>query len=105
MTDNDPHVVQAILGLLEDLKGDWEYAGEITPGTCFVADLGLESLEIVVLATMIQQKYGRLPFPQYFDEIGQRPLEERDVTVVELATFVCEHREATAPGGVTWTRR
>jgi acyl carrier protein len=98
-------VLQSILGLLDDLKGDWEYSGEITPDTYFIADLGLESLEIVVLSTMIQQEYGRLPFPQYFDEIGQRPVHERDVTVAELATFVCEHRQATAPGGVTWARR
>ena len=31
--------------------------------TRFIADLGLESLEIVVLSTMVQQRYGRLPFP------------------------------------------
>jgi acyl carrier protein len=105
MTDYDPQVLEAILSLLEELKGDWEYAGEIAPHTYFIADLGLESLEIVVLSTMIQQKYGRLPFPRYFDEIGQRPVEERDVTVAELATFVCEHRQANAAGGVTWARR
>jgi acyl carrier protein len=105
MTDYDRRVLESILGLLEELKGDWEYSGEIAPDTYFIADLGLESLEIVVLATMIQQEYGRLPFPQYFDEIGQRPVEERDVTVAELATFVCKHRQATAPGGVTWARR
>lgn len=93
MTEYDPQVLKDILDLLGELKGDWEYTGEITPDTYFVADLGLESLEIVVLSTMIQQKHGRLPFPQFFDEIGQRPLEERDVTVAELATFVCEHRQ------------
>ena len=57
------------------------------------ADLGLESLEIVVLSTMVQQQYGKLPFPQFFEEIGQRPVEERDLTVAELALFVCEHRQ------------
>jgi acyl carrier protein len=92
MTMPDPQVLEGILDLLGEAKGDWEYAGEIDAQTRFVADLGLESLEIVVLATMIQQRYGRLPFPQYFDEIGQRPVEERDVTVAELATFVSEHR-------------
>jgi acyl carrier protein len=87
-------VLADILELLEELKGDWEYTGEILPETYFIADLGLESLEIVVLSTMIQQRYGRLPFPEFFDEIGQRPVEERDVTVAELVGFVSKHSEA-----------
>lgn len=94
MTELDPQVTADILGLLEELKGDWEYDGEIAPDTRFVADLGFESLEIVVLSTMIQHRYGRLPFPAYFDEIGQRPVDARDVTVAELVTFVCAHRPA-----------
>ena len=93
MTDLDPAVLVGVLELLAELKEDWEYDGEIGPGTYFVAELGLESLEIVVLATLIQQRYGRLPFPEYFEEIGQRPVEERDVTVGELAQFVSRHRQ------------
>jgi acyl carrier protein len=89
----DPQVLQGIMELLDEARGDWEYTGEIEPSTRFVADLGLESLEIVVLSTMVQQRYGRLPFPQFFEEIGQRPEDERDLTVAELATFVCEHRQ------------
>ena len=56
-----------------ELAGDWEYDGEISPETRFLADLGLESLEIVVLATMIQQRYGRLPFAEFLEEIGAAP--------------------------------
>ncbi len=96
MTTLDPEVLSGILALLSEAQGDWEYTGEIGPQTRFVADLGLESLEIVVLSTMVQQRYGRLPFPQFFDEIGQRPVHERDLTVAEVAMFVCEHRQATA---------
>jgi len=93
MTTLDPQVVQSILALLEEAQGDWEYTGEIGPDTSFVADLGLESLEIVVLSTMVQQQFGKLPFPRFFEEIGQRPLDQRDLTVAELAMFVCEHRQ------------
>ena len=95
MTTLDPQVMQGILALLNEASGDWEHTGEIGPQTRFVADLGLESLEIVVLSTMVQQRYGRLPFPQFFDEIGQRPVDERDLTVADLAMFVCEHRQPT----------
>jgi acyl carrier protein len=89
----DPQVMAGVLDLLGELAGDWEYDGLIGPDTCFIADLGLESLEIVVLGTMIQQQYGRLPFAEYLEELGQRPVEERDVTVAELVTFICEHRQ------------
>jgi acyl carrier protein len=93
MTALQEQVLADVLELLDELKGDWEYTGAISPGTLFIADLGLESLEIVVLATMFQQRYGRLPFPAFFDEIGQRPAEQRDVTVAELVSFVSEHRQ------------
>jgi acyl carrier protein len=94
MTQVDPHVLAGVLDLLNELADDWEYDGVIGPDTYFLADLGLESLEIVVLGTMIQQQYGRLPFAEYLEELGQRPVEERDVTVAEVVAFVCEHRQA-----------
>jgi acyl carrier protein len=95
MTQVDARVLAGVLDLLDELAGDWEYDGVIGPETRFIADLGLESLEIVVLGTMIQHQYGRLPFAEYLEELGQRPVEERDVTVAELVAFVCEHRQPT----------
>jgi acyl carrier protein len=91
----DPEVLDAVLALLNELSGDWEYDGEIGPDTYFLADLGFESLDIVVLSTLIQQRYGRLPFAEYLEELGQRPVEQRDITVEELVEFVCEHRQAS----------
>jgi acyl carrier protein len=93
MTQADPQVLAGIIGLLDELAGDWEYDGEIGPGTHFIADLGLESLDIVVIGTMLEQEFGRLPFAEWLEELGQRPVEERDVTVAELVEFVCEHRQ------------
>jgi acyl carrier protein len=92
MTAIDPAVMAGVLEMLDELAGDWEYDGTVEPGTRFIADLGLESLEIVVLGTMIQQRYGRLPFSEFLEELGQRPVEERDLTVAELVAFVCEQR-------------
>ena len=93
MTALDPQVLAGILDLLGELAGDWEYDGVIGPETRFIADLGLESLEIVVLGTMIQHRYGRVPFAEYLEELGQRPVDERDVSVAELVAFICEHRQ------------
>jgi acyl carrier protein len=92
MPEIDRQVLAGVLELLNELAGDWEYEGPIGPDTYFIADLALESLEIVVLGTMIQHQYGRLPFAEFLDEPGQRPVEERDLTVAELVAFVCEHR-------------
>lgn len=92
MTPSDPQVLSGVLQLLDELAGDWEYDGPIGPDTRFIADLALESLDIVVLGTMIQHRYGRLPFAEFLEELGQRPVEERDLTVAELVAFVCEHR-------------
>ena len=93
MTHIDPVVLNGVLEMLTELSGDWEYDGDITPDTYFLADLGLESLDIVVLGTLIQQRYGRLPYAEYLEELGQRPVEERDITVAELVAFVCAHRQ------------
>lgn len=98
MTHVDPQVMATILDLLNELADDWEYDGEIGPGTRFIADLGLESLEIVVLGTLIQQRYGRLPFAEYLEELGQLPVEERDLTVAALVEFVCAHRQPVSEG-------
>jgi acyl carrier protein len=88
----DPQVLEDVLALIDELSGDWEFDGEITPETRFLADLGLESLDLVVLGTMIQQRYGQLPFAEYYAEVGQRPIEERDVSVADLVGFICSNR-------------
>ena len=92
MTTIDPAVQQGVLEILDELSGDWEYDGELGPATRFIADMGLESLEIVILGTLVQERYGQLPFARFLEEIGDRPLEQRDLTVAELVAFVCEHR-------------
>jgi acyl carrier protein len=92
-TRTDADVMTDVLDLLAELAGDWEYDDEIGPETTFLEDLGLESLEIVVLGTLLEQRYGRLPFAEFLEELGRRPVDERDLTVAELVTFVCAHRE------------
>jgi acyl carrier protein len=88
----DPQILAEVLEMVDELSGDWEYDGEITADTYFLAEMGLESLDIVVLGTMVQQRYGRLPFAEWLAEIGRRPVQARDVNVAALVSFVCEHR-------------
>jgi acyl carrier protein len=93
----DAQILADLLAMVDELAGDWEYDGEVTPHTYFLADMGLESLDLVVLGTMIQHRYGRLPFAEYLAEIGERPVAERDVTIAELVVFIAGHR---TPAGV-----
>jgi acyl carrier protein len=93
---HDPQVLAEVLAMVDDLAGDWEYDGPITPHTYFLAEMGLESLDIVVLGTMIQARYGRLPFAEWLAEIGERPVAERDVNIAALVSFVAANRRPVA---------
>ena len=61
--------------------------GPIDRETRFFADLGLASIDAVVLGEMLQEHYGRpLPFGELMAELGRR--EDRDLTRSgELAGF------------------
>lgn len=73
--------------LLQTLAEDWAYNGNITPETYFLADLGFESLDVVILSAEIEQFYEQtFPFTDYFEEIGQR--EVKDITVGEWVEFI-----------------
>ena len=99
MTIAQSKILDDVLALMTQLAGDWEYPGVLTPGTRLLADLHMGSLETVVLGTSLQERYGRLPFAEYLAEIGQRPVEERDISIGELVAFVSRHTIRTAAGG------
>ena len=83
-------IFHTVSGILFKMLGDWEYSEEITPETLLVADLGLESLDIVVLGETIQKHYERsLPFTQFYADLGQR--EARDIRVSEFVEFTHQH--------------
>lgn len=87
MITSQPAIMDDVLELFGQLSKDWEYSGEITAETLLFEDLGFESLDIVVLGTAIQEKYGMImPFAEFLIEMGQR--EERDISVGELVEFV-----------------
>jgi acyl carrier protein len=58
--------------------------------TRFFADLGLASIDAVVLGEELQQHYGRtLPFSDLMAEIGRRT--DRDLSIGELVGFLQAH--------------
>ncbi len=59
----------------------------IDEDTRFFSDLGLASIDAVVLSEAIQEHYGRpLPFHDLMAEIGRRT--DRDLSIGELVSFV-----------------
>jgi acyl carrier protein len=80
--------------LLQRLADDWEYGGHVTEDTCLLADMGFESLDVVILSAQVQEHYGQvLPFSDLFSEIGQR--ERKDISVGEWVDFVHKHLDST----------
>ena len=91
-------VMTDVLNLLNQLARDWEYSGTITPETYLFADLGFESIDAVILASFVQEHYGRpFPFPQLLAEIGHRDV--KDLRIGELVSFIHSHING-APEGV-----
>jgi acyl carrier protein len=80
-------VLADVIAILKGLMGDWEFEGELREDSLLLEELGLESIDAVVLGTSIQEKYQRtLPFPQFLIELRER--EQRDFTIGELVDFV-----------------
>lgn len=93
-------ILTDVLSLLNQLARDWEYSGEITPDTWLFADLGFESIDAVILASFVQEHYGRpFPFPQLLADIGQRDV--RDLRISELVGFIHEHLNGAAAAGAS----
>jgi acyl carrier protein len=83
-------IQEDVLSLLRELADDWEYTENITQETYLFSDMGLESLDVVVLGTAVQEHYGQtLPFAEFFAEVGQR--EVRDISVGEWVDFIYRH--------------
>ena len=78
-----------VLATLQDLCRDWDYSRPVGPGSLLFTELGLESLDAVVLGTIIQEHFQQpLPFAELLAEIGR---EQRDLSIKELVSFVDQH--------------
>jgi acyl carrier protein len=66
------------------------FSSAINEDTRFFADLGLASIDAVVLTETLQRHYGRtLPFHELIAEVGRRT--ERDLSIGELVAFLKAH--------------
>jgi acyl carrier protein len=78
-----------ILATLQELCHDWDYSRPVGPESLLFTELGLESLDAVVLGTTIQEHFQKsLPFAELLSEIGRL---QRDLSITQLVDFVDEH--------------
>jgi acyl carrier protein len=99
--------------ILDDLRSIFrdalavETVSPIGPQTLFFGDLGLASIDVVVLGEAIQQHFGQvLPFDRLLADLGRRA--QRDLEIGELIAFLQSHlrtstRLETAPSTGTGT--
>jgi acyl carrier protein len=79
-------ILEDLAGILGNFNGR-EYSGEIGAETLFFGDLGLVSIDAIVLAETLEQFYGRtLPFNEFLASVGRQGV--RDIEVGELVHFL-----------------
>jgi acyl carrier protein len=82
-------IVKDLGNLLRDFNGK-EYSGDIGPKTLFFGDLGLVSIDAVILAETVERFYHcTFPFSHFLSEIEREGV--RDIELGELAAFLHRH--------------
>jgi acyl carrier protein len=95
-TPSPEQVLDDLASVLRDFHGR-TYTEPIVRTTRFFADLGLASIDAVVLGETLEQRYGRrLPFAELMAELGAR--EDRDLQVGELVEFLMRELARPSPG-------
>ena len=83
---SEPEILADVVRILANFEGR-EYSGTIDRKTRFFADLGLASIDAVVLGETLQEHYKRpLPFGELMADLGRR--EDRDLSIGELVSFL-----------------
>jgi acyl carrier protein len=82
-------ILDDLVAIISDQLGV-RFSSAIDENTRLFADLGLASIDAVVLSETLQKHYDRsLPFHELMAEIGTRT--ERDLSVGELIAFLVKH--------------
>ena len=86
-----------VFSLLQQLANDWEYEGDLGPDTYLFSELGLQSLDVVILGNTLQEHFGQpIPFADLLADIGKRSF--NDSKVSEWIEFTHSHLAARQVG-------
>ena len=90
MKPSRDEILEHVLSGLQQLAKDWDYSQTVGLDSYLFRQMGLESLDVVVLGVSIQEHYGQeMPFAELLAGIGQR--EVHDLSVGELVEFIHTH--------------
>ena len=82
-------ILRDLAAVVREAFPDREYSGEVGSETRFFADLGMASIDAIVLAEQIERHYGRkVPFGRFLG--GLRARAATDFTLGELVAFLRE---------------
>ena len=91
-------IVRELVALVADVVRDWDLdlSGGVREDTRLVADLGFQSIDVVMLIGEIHRHFGRrnLPFERLLVRDGRYAPEIR---VAEVADFLAAHLNEPAP--------
>jgi acyl carrier protein len=89
-------ILRDVANILRNFHGR-EYSEEIDANTKFFGDLGLASIDAVVLGETLEEHYGRkLPFHLFMADLGRRAV--RDIPLGELVNFLHQHLNESIAG-------
>jgi acyl carrier protein len=84
---NREAIFGSISEIISSLKDEWEYSGNITPETSLFTELEFESIDAVVLGSMIEEHFKQsFPFAEYLASLGEQGVD--DIKVKDLIDFV-----------------
>jgi len=91
MTSRTAEQVYRELGdVMANTFPDRDFSASVGPSTQVFADLGLASIDLVVLGERLELFYGRrLPYGQFLAELRNRNVE--DLELGELVAFLVRH--------------
>jgi acyl carrier protein len=93
MIMSDEQILDELRAIFREALGV-DPASPIHPATRFFADLGLASIDAVVLGEAIQARFGqRIPFELLLADLGRRV--QRDLEINELIAFLQSHLRQT----------
>jgi acyl carrier protein len=94
MTARTPEtILRELADVVRQTFPDRDYSGPVEAQTRVFADLGLASIDVVVLAEKLEQFYGRrLPFGPFLAGLRTRGAE--DLELGELVAFLQQHTSA-----------
>jgi acyl carrier protein len=84
----EDQVTADVIDVIREMAGDWQYTGPLKPETRMYADMEIQSLDFVTLASAMVNRYGPIPFDDFYAQLGEQPPETREVTIGQFSEFV-----------------